>query len=389
MKVMVAAPTFLPSHRANTIQVMKMAQALQSIGHRVRVLVPGLTEGEKISWVNLASHYGLYERLDIRWLPVKPRFRGYDYGYSVIRNFNQWVGDILYTRLPQAAAFASLLNIPTIFEVHDLPGGRAGTLLFSMFLKGRGARRLVLISKSLRDEINQQFSPLPEAPFTLIAPDGVDLYRYKAIPTSIEARILLKKGALPRLPVHAFTIGYTGNFYVGRGTKLILELAQHLPDFSFLLVGGDPKDVQTIQTQVQELRLNNVFLTGFVHNSKLPEFQAACDVLLMPYQYTVAASSGGNIAQYLSPMKLFEYLACGRVILSSDLPVIREVLNERNAILLPPDDVSAWITALQQICEDHTQQYLLAKQAREDSKRYTWKSRAEKIFSSGFSPLKS
>ena len=31
-------------------------------------------------------------------------------------------------------------------------------------------------------------------------------------------------------------------------------------------------------------------------------------------------------------MKMFEYMAAGRAIVSSDLPVIREVLNERNAV---------------------------------------------------------
>ena len=42
-------------------------------------------------------------------------------------------------------------------------------------------------------------------------------------------------------------------------------------------------------------------------------------------------------------MKMFEYMAAGRAILSSDLPVLREVLNEENAILLPPDEPAAWV----------------------------------------------
>ncbi len=118
-------------------------------------------------------------------------------------------------------------------------------------------------------------------------------------------------------------------------------MAECLPEVTFLLVGGDPEDVGRLQAQAKGLK--NVILTGFIPNVDLPLYQAACDVLLMPYQRQVAASSGGDIARYLSPMKLFEYLACGRAILCSDLPVLHEVLNPENAVLLPPDDTQAWV----------------------------------------------
>ena len=74
--------------------------------------------------------------------------------------------------------------------------------------------------------------------------------------------------------------------------------------------------------------IKNVHLTGFVPNEELPLYQAACDILLMPYEEAIAGSSGGDTARFASPMKAFEYMAAGRPILSSDLPVFREVLDE-------------------------------------------------------------
>jgi len=127
--------------------------------------------------------------------------------------------------------------------------------------------------------------------------------------------------------------------------------------------------------------LKNVILTGFVPNAELPRYQAACDVLLMPYQRQVAASSGGDISRYLSPMKLFEYLACERPIVSSDLPVLREVLHAGNSILLPCDDTDAWVSALQKLEIDAGLRQRLATQARLDAQQYTWEARAEKILS--------
>jgi glycosyltransferase involved in cell wall biosynthesis len=117
-----------------------------------------------------------------------------------------------------------------------------------------------------------------------------------------------------------------------------------------------------------------------VPNSELPGYQAACDVLLMPYQARVAASSGGDISRYLSPMKLFEYLACGRVILSSDLPVFHEVLDSTNAILLPPEDHDTWVEAIQIGLQFPERYARLREQAQRDAQQYTWNARVQKIF---------
>jgi len=158
---------------------------------------------------------------------------------------------------------------------------------------------------------------------------------------------------------------------------MLLKLAKQLPEINFLLVGGIQDDVTRLRDAAAEL--GNLTLTGFVPNAELPLYQAACDALLMPYQRRVAASSGGDIARYLSPMKLFEYLACGRVILSSDLPVLREILNENNALLLPPDDVNVWAEALRALAADPALRDKLATQSRRDAQQYDWNIRAALI----------
>jgi glycosyltransferase involved in cell wall biosynthesis len=147
----------------------------------------------------------------------------------------------------------------------------------------------------------------------------------------------------------------------------------------FLLAGGELQEVERLRERAYDQQLTNMIFTGFLPNAALPYYQAACDVLLMPYQQQVAASSGGDIARYLSPMKLFEYLACGRPILSSDLPVLQEILNPSNAVLLPPGDVSAWVRAIQELRLEPERSARLGEQARLDASRYTWEGRAAQI----------
>jgi glycosyltransferase involved in cell wall biosynthesis len=62
------------------------------------------------------------------------------------------------------------------------------------------------------------------------------------------------------------------------------------------------------------------------------------------------------------------------------LPVLREVLDQSNSILLPPENIDSWVEAIRAISKDPSRQYLLGKQARETSKKFSWESRAQTIF---------
>jgi glycosyltransferase involved in cell wall biosynthesis len=235
----------------------------------------------------------------------------------------------------------------------------------------------VLLTQALEQDLSRVFDlgagNRPPG-FVVIAPDGVDLERYRDLPEPSQAR-----RDLPLALPERFTAGYTGHLYAGRGTEILLGLARRLPEITLLLVGGEPKDVARLQSEAQLAGLNNAVFTGFVPNAELPSYQAACDVLLMPYQRQVAGSSGGDIARYLSPMKLFEYMACGRPILSSDLPVLQEVLNPENARLLPADDLDAWVAALQELAASPEICLRLSTRARRDVAAYTWERRAARI----------
>jgi glycosyltransferase involved in cell wall biosynthesis len=401
MKIAVVAPTYLPSNRANTIQVMKMAQALMENGHTVRLAVPaGRPKGLTHRWGQLAHHYGLQHEFDIQWLQSARVLRGYDFGWRAINWAKEWGAQLVFTRHPQTAAFCSLSGMPTILEVHDMPHGWTAENLFKAYLKGKGASRIIVITNALAADLAKQFPVLSTnlshrteyaaskntnrylADFMLIAPDGVDLVRYTGMPAPKDARPALAN--LPNISgidikSEQFTAGYTGHLYRGRGMDLLLEMAQRLPQIAFLIAGGEPERVEELRWEANLLSLNNVHLSGFIPNADLPLVQAACDVLLMPYQERVEASSGGDIGRYLSPMKAFEYLACGRPIVVSNLPVFREVFNEMNCILVAHDDPDAWVEALLRLQNDNSLCLKLGEQARRDAQKYDWKARAARI----------
>lgn len=80
-------------------------------------------------------------------------------------------------------------------------------------------------------------------------------------------------------------------------------------------------------------------------------------------------------------MKLFEYMAHGRAIVASDLPVLREVLQDRvNCLLRPSDAPQAWADALTELIADPLLRASLGDEARRQFlQHYTWRRRADLV----------
>ena len=204
----------------------------------------------------------------------------------------------------------------------------------------------------------------------VIAPNGVDLERFDSLPDPVSAR---RQTGLREAP----TVMCTGHLYAGRGADVFLALAKSLPQAQFVWVGGRPEDIENWKQRVES---DNVTFTGFIPNLDLPLYQAAADILLMPYSRSIMGSSGSaDSAAVASPMKMFEYMAAGRAIVSSDLPVVREVLNEKNAVFCKPDDVGDWRLVIESLLNDAPRRMQLGEHARRDVQGYTWVARAQRI----------
>lgn len=367
MKIVCISTSRVPSDTANSIQLLKTCQALARLGHQVHLLVPGESRAD---WSQLSEQYGLSTPLDITWLPSNPSLKRNDFAWSAVRRARKLKADILYTWTGQSAVFGLLSRFPVIFEVHDTFTGRLGPLWFSAFLRLKGKKRILPITHALLGKLEARFGAIPPEQI-VVAPNGVDLEQYDRLPAAPAARRQL---GLPEAP----TVLCAGHVYAGRGVELFLGLAERFRQASFVWVGGRPADVAALQQKTQALGLDHVSFTGFVSQRRLPCFQAAADVLLMPYARSIAGSGGGNSAEICSPMKMFDYLAAGRAILSSDLPVIHEVLNPQNAVFAAPEDLDAWTAALGRLLADETLRANLGAQARSDAAAYSWLERARR-----------
>jgi glycosyltransferase involved in cell wall biosynthesis len=365
MKIVAVAGSQIPSDTANSIQVMKACSALVQLGHDLTLIVP--TVQPPPSTVNLKSHYGLQAEFPIEWL-ASPNRRLFT--WQSVRRAHALRADLLYTWFPQSAVFGLLQRLPTVFEIHLQPTGTFGPAWHRAFAMLPGRKRLASITQALVDLLAQRHHIRFKANEVVIAPNGVELERFASLPDPLTARQTLN------LPP-SLTVMCTGHLYAGRGAGLFLALAKELPQAHFVWVGGRPADVETWKKRAES---DNVTFTGFIPNQALPLWQAAADILLMPYSRSIMGSSGSaDSASVASPMKMFEYMAAGRAIVTADLPVIREVLNERNAVFCEADHFSQWKSAIAALLEDEPRRLALGQQAKQDVQGYTWLARAEKI----------
>jgi len=199
----------------------------------------------------------------------------------------------------------------------------------------------ISISNGLRD-LYIKFGVSPER--ITVIPDGVDIAQFDIAISKEEARARLGIESNKKLVI------YTGSLYAWKGTDTLEEAGRLLPEnIEVKIVSGRPY-------------------------AEIPLYLKSSDVLVLPNSALEIASK-----IYTSPMKLFEYMASGTLIITSDVPAIREILDESSAVFFKADDVVSLRGTLLTSLRDVDSVGRLAKISQKLALKYTWQSRAEQI----------
>ena len=100
---------------------------------------------------------------------------------------------------------------------------------------------------------------------------------------------------------------------------------------------------------------------------------ASADILLAPY--------APQDFFYLSPIKIFEYMAVGRAVLAANVGQIGEVIQDGiNGLLYEPANLESLQAGLLRLTEDQDLRRRLGEEARRTiERRYTWRANAEGV----------
>jgi glycosyltransferase involved in cell wall biosynthesis len=161
------------------------------------------------------------------------------------------------------------------------------------------------------------------------------------------------------------------NFYEWHDVKILLDsfamiLKLH-PDARLVLV-GDGTTRLDMEAHAKDLGITqSVQFTGLLPHADVPKYIAAADIAVVPYP-----SLKDTI--WLSPLKLFEYMASGKAIVASGVGQLLEVVQDGiNSLLVPPGDTSEMAKALNQLIEDDDLRLRLGQRARKDAiAKHSW-----------------
>jgi glycosyltransferase involved in cell wall biosynthesis len=347
-----------------------MCQAMAEVGHEVTLISK---HGPDVIEKDVSDDflfYGVQRKFTIRKL-ARPSFRGGGILFIAAVAWFLWNNrkqvDLVYSRDIPGARIATLLGLPTIYEAHGVPRASSSQNQYQRIIRSQSFLRLVVISQGLQADLAAS-KLLPEESKVMIAHDGANPGR---IDHQSRANGLSKTAP--------FSTGYVGQLYSGKGLEMIMPLAGRLAEVEFHIIGGQERDLR----YWRELQPPpNVKFHGFISPGEVSSLYQQFDVLLLPPQNEVYGATGqSEISRWMSPLKMFEYMATGKPIISSDLPVLREVLtHEQNALLVGPDDIDGWETAVRRLQADPALAQKLGQQAQKDLlEEYTWDARAKKV----------
>jgi glycosyltransferase involved in cell wall biosynthesis len=353
----------IPSTRANAVQIAAMCSGFAQAGVRCSLVhIPSSQHAAKFTRPPEGAGFDS--------VPIHfqfPLFKGVQVARFAKRTYSQLRPEYIYGR-----SLASILAVGgskghCAFEAHMIPSrefSKAGILwrLLSM----RSDIRLVCISEALKNLVQARYK---------IPASRILVYHDCAHPNehiSTEARITSWTS-------RRLSAVYAGTLSHGKGIEIVLKSAVALPEYDFKIVGGDKEAVKA-STGLEIPP--NVECLGRVSSELVARHLANCQIALLPNQPNmIPYGGGGSIGAYNSPLKLFEYMAAGCVVVASDLPNIREVLPEHIAFYAEPTSNVSWVAAIRRAfaCDDYSVRVNFVLQA--VAREYNWRTRATSILS--------
>lgn len=152
--------------------------------------------------------------------------------------------------------------------------------------------------------------------------------------------------------------------------QAFLRLASDIPH-NLVIVGGKGWLYESLLSEIEGLSdRGRIIFPGFVADADLPTLYSAADLFAFPSLYEGFG------------LPLLEAMACGVPVLSSNASSLPEVVDNRgeSAILLPPDDETAWSNAIFDVLNDKNKQDRLIKAGLQRASQFTWQQTARTLF---------
>lgn len=262
-----------------------------------------------------------------------------------------------------AMRMAKLFGIPFIYYLIDalhtlIPTQRLrplGKLLESITL--RQSDVVCVINEGLK-EYSIEMGANPEKIHVIRA--GIDAKRFNP---NLNGYAVRERHGIGRDDVVLFFMGW---LYTFSGLKEVaIELAKvkdEYPNLKLLVVGEGDLYLE-LQKIKREYGLQQFILAGRQPYERIPEYVAAADICLLP-------AHSNEIMKNIVPIKMYEYMACGKPVISTKLPGIMKEFGCNNGVLYVDQPVEVLKKAIKLVNDGSIKEHGI--KARKFVEKYDW-----------------
>lgn len=364
-RLLYAFPEPLPLRKARAVQVIHTIDALARAGMGVDLAyVPAAGIADPF------IHYGLDCPENVRLIPLSRSLPRPLSGLRIHSNrlflwrLRHWIETqskqvggstvifVRHVKLAQAllAAFPAL---PLIYEAHEIFAQTSPRLFPREKAVIEHAAALIAITGRLADAVNQFFGL--QRPFAIV-PSATTL------PQASVAKDWAASGQ---------RIVYTGSLYDWKGVDDLIIAARELPGCRITVIGGDATGIARLRNMLSPAGAHVDFTGHMSHQEVQHQLENAC-IAVLP-------NRSGSVSEFTSPLKLFEYMAAGCAIVCSDLPVVKEIIEDDEAAWFSPGDPGSLASAIKSLVDDPARARSMAEITAIKARSYSWDSRAERL----------
>lgn len=379
MRLLCIAHIRIPSEKAHTYQIMRMCAGFARASAEVTLLVPDRKSpitGDPFVF------YGIPQKFTIERLSIKDTIGAkYIPGYfalaialfsfhravkKYIKDFNKTTHaqfDVWYTREALLLPFLRGSH-KLIYEAHDFP---KRWLWYFRRWAFNSPNLIVATSEALRSALINQGKVRQNRIF--VERNGVDTELF----SNADGSALRKSKGLQE---GDRVVLYTGSLQEWKGVPTLLAAFDLMKissqNIHLWIVGGT--DTEVAQWR-KRFPAREISFFGSVPHARIPEFMAAADVCVLPNSALTKES-----VSFTSPIKLYEYLASGRPVVASDLPSIREIVDDTMVTFVQPDNPRALAQGILETLNNPIAARVRAKIGKDMVlARYGWDARGARI----------
>jgi glycosyltransferase involved in cell wall biosynthesis len=378
----------LSLHKGSVVHVKEIVNGLRKLGHHVGLVASSLNKSEEADrFYNLNVIPSFMLRLF--------RLKKQPYIVSLIFLFLYLLRilpqyDIIYARdyhTVIAAFFPRLIfKKKLVFEINGIANEEQRLKSHSILnrilvffireaekMATRCSDRIVSVTPQIVSYLMTNFYDHPNKVWVI--GNGVDIKKFH--PMHDEALLRERKERLG-IEKEEVVIAFVGNLARWQGVGVLIESAIGLlsrgKKLKLLLVGDGPLKGELMRKVMGSGFSKEFIFTGMIRYEDIPILINLADICVAPF------ISRRNRTTGVSPLKVFEYMACGKPVVASRVEGLEFIEGEGVGLLTEPEDVIGFEKALLDLInEPHKRTNMGQKAAQIARERFSWESRVTEI----------